>query len=201
MTKENYLNDLSEIKELMNKSTRFVSLSGMSGIMAGIYALIGAAIGYLKIQSYNSEYVKVDTGLFYFILIDLILVALLSVATAVYLTYKKADKNKQSMWNATTKRLLFHFLVPLVTGGIFIIIKLIQHRYGQTGSLMLLFYGLALVNASKFTFSNIKYLGIAEIILGLIGALYPGYGFWLWVIGFGVLHIIYGVFMYVMHGK
>lgn len=201
MTKENYLNDLSEIKELMNKSTRFVSLSGMSGIMAGVYALIGAAIGYLKIQSYNSEYVKVDTGLFYFILIDLILVALLSVVTAVYLTYKKADKNKQSMWNATTKRLLFHFLVPLVTGGIFIIIKLIQHRYGQTGSLMLLFYGLALVNASKFTFSNIKYLGIAEIILGLIGALYPGYGFWLWVIGFGVLHIIYGAFMYVKHDK
>ena len=85
--------------------------------------------------------------------------------------------------------------MPLITGGIYILIILNQQKYGQTGALMLIFYGLALVNASKFTIGNIKYLGYIEIALGLVCALLPGYGFWLWVLGFGVMHIIYGSFM------
>ncbi len=196
MNKDNFIKDIHEIKTLMNKSSRFISLSGLSGIMAGIYAITGAVIAYLFLFPKKGEYLTLHSLNFKLLLVLLASIAVLSFVTAYILTTKKAKKNNEKIWDETTKRLLIHFLIPLVTGGIYILIKLNSQHYGLTASLMLIFYGLALVNASKFTVGNIKYLGYAEIIAGLLCAALPGYGFWFWIIGFGVLHIIYGSFMY-----
>ena len=196
MSEQDYLNDLSEIKQLMNRSSRFISLSGLSGIFAGIYAIIGALVAYYFLFPKSGEYLTLHSWNFKLMLILLAAVALLSVVTAYLLTRRKAIKNQEKVWDATTRRLLLNFAIPMVTGGIYILIKLSSQHYGLTGSLMLIFYGLALVNASKYTVGNIKYLGYAQIILGLICAALPGYGLWFWVIGFGVFHILYGALMY-----
>jgi len=201
MESKKYLDDLSSIKDLMSRSSRFISLSGISGIMAGIYALTGAAITYFYLLPTAGGHLTLHSWNFKIIIGILIAVAALSVITAFLLTSKKAKKNKEKIWDDTTKRLLISFLVPLVAGGIYILIKLNSQHYGLTGSLMLIFYGLALINASKYTLSNIKYLGYAELILGLICAAFPGYGFWFWIIGFGLLHIIYGSLIYLKEEK
>jgi hypothetical protein len=201
MSSEDYLKDISEIKTLMNRSTRFISLSGLSGVLAGTFALIGAAFAYWLVSSSKRGYLILDGRIFNLVMLDLVLVFILSVGTAIYFTTLKAKKNNERIWDATTKRLLLSFLVPLVAGGLYILIILKQQRYGQTGALMLLFYGLALVNASKYTLGYVKYLGYTEIILGLLCAFYPGLGFWFWVIGFGVMHIIYGTLMYFKYEK
>lgn len=201
MSSEDYLKDISEIKNLMNKSSRFISLSGLAGIFAGIYALIGAGYAYWLVAQSSRGDLMYGGKVFKIILIDLLLVLIFSVGTAIYLTTKKVKKNGEKIWDATTKRLLTSFLIPLISGGLYIIIILSQGKYGHTGALMLLFYGLALINASKYTVSNVKYLGYSEIILGLVGAVFPGYGFWFWVIGFGVMHIIYGGIVYVKHER
>ena len=200
MSEQDYLKDISEIKNLMNRSSRFISLSGLSGIFAGIYALIGAGVAYfflLPIQYYvtlHSWNFKMLVGL-------LIAVAVLSVVTAFLLTTRKAKAHNAKIWDDTTKRLLLNFMIPLVTGGIYILIKLNSQHYGLTAALMLIFYGLALVNASKYTIGNVKYLGYVEIIAGLLCAALPGYGFYFWVFGFGVMHIIYGGIMYFQEKK
>ncbi|WP_397363443.1 hypothetical protein [Olleya sp. R77988] len=199
MRNEDYLKDISEIKNLMNKSSRFISLSGLSGILAGIYALIGAALTYYLVTKYSYGILKLDGWVFRTVMLILFMVAFLSAITGIYLTTRKAKKNGEKIWDNSSKRLLFNFLVPLIAGGLYILIILSQGRYGQTGGLMLIFYGLALVNASKFSIGNIKYLGFTEIILGLIATLYPHNGFWFWVIGFGVMHIIYGTFMHIKY--
>ncbi len=201
MESQKYLEDLSEIKNLMNRSSRFISLSGLSGIMAGIYATLGAFIAYFYLTPTQGEYVTLHSWNFKFILLTLIIVASLSVITAFIITTKKAKRNGEKIWDATTRKLLTSFLVPLITGGIYIIIKLSSQHYGLTASLMLIFYGLALVNASKFTLGNVKYLGYVEIILGLVCAALPGYGIWFWIIGFGILHIIYGSLIYFSEEK
>lgn len=201
MSEQDYLKDISEIKELMNRSSRFISLSGLSGIFAGLYALIGAAVAYWMVANSGREYLILDGVVFRYIMLDLFLIAFLSVVTAIYLTTKKARKAGVKVWDSLTRRLLLNFLIPLVVGGIYILIILNQQKYGQTGALMLIFYGLALINASKYTVGKIRYLGYVEVILGLICAALPGYGFWLWVIGFGVMHIIYGTIMYVQEKK
>ncbi len=196
MEQNNYLKDISEIKDLMNKSSRFISLSGLSGILAGIYALIGAAVAYWLVANSARQYLILDGEIFRLVLLDLFLIAFISIVTAIYLTTKKAKRNEVKVWDNSSRRLILNFLIPLVVGGIYILIILGQQKYGQTAALMLIFYGLALINASKYSIGNIRYLGYIELVLGLICAMLPGYGFWLWVFGFGIMHIIYGTLMY-----
>lgn len=199
MESKDYLKDLSEIKDLMNRSSRFISLSGLSGIMAGIYALIGAAMAYYLVTNYSYGKLYIFHGwVFWTTMFILFMVAFLSALTGMVLTTRKAKKNNEKIWDNSSRRLLINFLIPLLVGGLYCLIILHQGRYGQTAGLMLIFYGLALINASKYSIGDIKYLGLIDIVLGLIAALYPGYGFWLWVLGFGVMHIVYGT---VMHFK
>ena len=205
MDDKNYLKDITEIKDMMNKSSRFISLSGLSGILAGIYALIGAYLAYFILDNYNylsdlRNPMNKDEIQFKLIVIATI-VALLSIVTAFLLTKKKAKQDGTKIWDTTTKRLLFNFLVPLFTGGIFSLIILNQGFYSFVAPATLIFYGLALFSASKYTFGNVKYLGIAEIILGLISMNFIGYGLYFWAIGFGILHIIYGTLMYFKYEK
>ncbi len=196
MSQQDYLNDISEIKNLMHKSSRFISLSGLSGIMAGIYALIGAALTYYLVDTYSYGTLLLDGWIFRSVMVVLFFVASFSIVTGIILTTRKAKKNGEKIWNQSSRRLIFNFLIPLVAGGLYILIILSQGRYGQTGGLMLIFYGLALVNASKYSLGDIKYLGFIEMTLGLIATAFPGYGFWLWVMGFGFMHIIYGTWMH-----
>ncbi|MFV0541646.1 MAG: hypothetical protein ACK5MZ_10510 [Aestuariibaculum sp.] len=196
-----YLKDINDIKTLMNRSSRFISLSGLSGIMAGIYALIGAAIAYWLVENYSYGVLTLNGRIFKLCLLILASVAILSIVTAIYLTTKKAKKNGEKIWDRASKRLIVNFSIPMVAGGIYILTILSHGKYGQTGGLMLIFYGLALINASKYSIGDIRYLGITEIILGLIAAMFPGYGFWIWVIGFGVMHILYGIRMHYKYDK
>ena len=200
MSEQDYLNDISEIKKLMNRSSRFISLSGLSGILAGCYAFAGAIVAYFFILP-EGEFVILESWNFRMLNVLLIGIALLSIITAYLLTTRKARKNNEKVWDSTTKRLLLNFLIPLATGGVYILIKLNSQHHGLTAALMLIFYGLALVNASKYTLGNIKYLGFVEIVLGLICAAFPDYGFWFWILGFGVSHIVYGSLMFVREKK
>lgn len=201
MSNEEYLKDISEIKNLMNKSSRFISLSGLSGILAGVYALIGAAVTYWLVMTYSNGTLYLDGWISRTVILILCIVAGLSILTGILLTTKKAKKNGEKIWDGSSRRLVINFLIPLITGGLYILIILNQQKYGQAGALMLIFYGLALVNASKFSLGDIRYLGYIEIILGLICALFPGYGFWLWVLGFGVMHIVYGTIMHYKYDR
>ncbi|WP_418604265.1 hypothetical protein [Hwangdonia sp.] len=201
MESKDYLKDISEIKDLMNKSSRFISLSGLSGILAGIYALIGAAIAYWLVMAYGDGTLILDGKIFRLVMLDLFLVAALSILTGIFLTTKKAKQQGAKIWNATSKRLVINFLIPLVVGGLYILIILNQQKYGQTAALMLMFYGLALVNASKYSIGDIRYLGYIQIIIGLICAWFPGYGFWLWILGFGIMHIVYGTWMHFKYDR
>lgn len=54
-SKEEQLQQLSEIRLLMERSSRFISLSGLSGVGAGVSALIGSAIAYWRIEQYTAS--------------------------------------------------------------------------------------------------------------------------------------------------
>lgn len=205
MSEKDYLQDITEIKSIMNKSTRFISLSGLSGILAGIYALLGSAFGYFLINSYKTNESPISLmPINYFELMIVavaITILLLSVISAFVLTRKKAKKNNEKVWNSTTKRLLAHFLIPLISGGIFCIVI---YQYGLIGLIApatLIFYGLACINASKYTLGDIFYLGLANVIIGLLATQFIGFGLFFWALGFGVFHIIYGTLMYNKYDK
>ena len=83
MNDKDYLKDISEIKNLMNKSSRFISLSGLSGILAGIYALVGAAMTYYYVTTYSYGTLLLDGWVFKTILFILLMVAFLSIVTGI----------------------------------------------------------------------------------------------------------------------
>lgn len=196
MEAKDYLKDIQDIKEMMSKSTQFISLSGLAGILAGIYALIGAYIVNQLIDNHSSYYVTLESRTFKLILLTAVIVLVLSIVSAYILTAQKAKKQNEKVWNASSKRLLANFSIPLITGGILILLLLKNGSYGLIAPMTLIFYGLACVNASKYTFRDIKYLGITEIILGLFAVQFSGYVLVFWILGFGVCHILYGSIMY-----
>jgi hypothetical protein len=201
MENEKYLQDIQDIKQMMSQSTQFISLSGLSGILAGIYALIGATIVNYLLEQNKFDVVIIEGLTFKLIILTAFVVLLLSLVTASILTKQKAKKVGEKVWNASAKRLLINFCIPLFTGGIFAILLLRQEVYGLIAPITLIFYGLACLNASKYTLKDVRYLGITEIILGLIAVEFSGYGLYFWVLGFGICHIVYGAMMYFKYDR
>jgi hypothetical protein len=205
MEKEKYIQDLRQIKEIMDRSSKFISLSGLSGIAAGIIALAGAW------YAYNYIYTESDYFSYNIILLSsgdvrsLIglgaVILTLAIGAGLFFTAKKAKKSNQKIWNSQAKRLLVNLSIPLVTGGLLSLIFLSRGFIGIIAPLTLIFYGLALVNASKYTHQEIRSLGIIEIILGLLSAYFIGFGLLFWAIGFGLLHIVYGIIMHYRYGS
>jgi hypothetical protein len=204
-TKEKYIADLKVIRQMMDRSCRFISLSGLSGVIAGMIAIITAYLGYELIyegQDYFS-YRSTNPSLK-----DLILLVSLgsfavvsAVAVGYILTVRKAKQNGQSVWGPESKQFLGSFFPSLITGGLLVLVLLLKGFIGLLAPLCLLFYGLALVNASKFTLKETRSLGFLEIVLGLLGIYFIGYGLVFWVIGFGFAHIGYGIFMHLKYGS
>jgi hypothetical protein len=192
--------DLKHIRSMMEQSSRFISLSGWSGIFAGIYAIIAASSAYYLFWKSDVDYFNRSTNLISIELVyELLLIGLitliLAVGTGIVLSVRKSKKKQLKIWNHVTKRLLIHLFVPLLSGGLFCIALYLNESLGLIAPAMLIFYGLALLNASKFTFPDIAYLGYCELALGMIGLFFIGKGLLIWAIGFGLLHIIYGIFI------
>ncbi len=196
---QNYIKDLAEIRSMMERSSKFLSLSGWAGILAGIYALAGSFIAYY-IFNFNPDKIDFSSAAAPTNLTNVIILAflilILALVTAIFFSWKKADSKGEKIWNATSRRLLTSMAVPLVVGGILILIMISKGLLGLLAPMTLLFYGLALFNAGKFTIKEVKFLGMVQIILGLISFHFIELGLLFWAAGFGVVHVIYGIYMH-----
>lgn len=197
--KPDYARDITEIRSMMERSTKFLSLSGLAGVMAGIYALGGAYVAY-RVYDFNPAELTTESNAtansLWTIVGVAVIVLVLSLSTAIYLSWKKAVKSGEKFYNATTKRVVSAMLVPLVAGGLLMLALFIKGFIGLMAPCSLIFYGLALYNTSKFTYEEVKPMGLIEIALGLIGAYYVNFGLLCWALGFGVVHIIYGIYLH-----
>ena len=201
MDTQNYLQDIKDIKQMMSQSSQFISLSGSSGILAGLYAILGGCYVNHLIDSHIGKYILLESDTFKKIILTAAIVLLASLVTAYIMTARKARKMGEKVWNPVSKRLVVNFAIPLVTGGIFALLLLRQGHYGLIAPITLLFYGLACLNASKYTLRDVRYLGITEIVLGLFAVEFSGFGLQFWMIGFGICHILYGTMMYFKYDR
>ena len=92
-------------------------------------------------------------------------------------------------------------MIPFLTGGFFILFLIEKEILGLVAPLTLIFYGLACVNASKYTLRDVRYLGITIIIIGLLATEFSGYALEFWALGFGICHIVYGSMMYFKYDR
>jgi len=202
---------LQDIKSLMERSTKFLSLSGFSGILAGFFALIGSGFVhyYWGKELYSGNYERLvftetyhlNYDFLIFCLIDALLVLALSLGFATYFALRNAQRKNIKIWNKSTQQMLENLFIPLLTGGVFCYILGLHNEFEWVPSCTLIFYGLALINASKFTYGDIRSLGLAQLILGLMAGIWLNFGLLFWTIGFGILHILYGFLMYQKYEK
>lgn len=193
---------------MMEKSSRFISLSGLSGVSAGICALLGAILAWPFAYGTKEQFINVDAGLelayeasyynvfnlwLFWIAIGTLVAAFLS---ALFFTWLRSKREGFSLWGATAKRLMINVSVPVVAGGIFLIMLVHYATVELVAPGCLIFYGLGLINASKYTLEDIRYLGYSEVVLGIVNLFFVGYGLYFWAFGFGILHIIYGIYMW-----
>ena len=195
------LEAIQDIRRMMERSSRFISLSGLSGIAAGVCALIGTWFGYRELLafvhregSYNTNATVLDLEMNLMKIATAVFIA--ALVTAYLFTYRRARKNNQPLWDSTARRLMLNTAMPIAVGGMFIMGMLYHGSSRFVAPASLVFYGLALVNGSKYTLGEIRYLGYCEIILGIINLWLPENSIWFWAAGFGLLHIIYGAIMW-----
>ena len=196
MNKEkDYIQDIAEIRSMMERSSKFLSLSGWAGIMAGIYALAGAYIAH-DYLGFNPDSIDYNVSN----LSELIMLAsgvlILALITAIFFSRSKAAAKGEQIWTATSRRLLSSMSVPLVIGGALIVLLISKGLIGLSAPLMLIFYGLALYNAGSFTIKEVRIMGFVQILLGLLNAVFIEYGMLFWAIGFGAVHLAYGIYMH-----
>lgn len=195
---ETHVEDLREIRNLMERSARFLSLSGLAGVVVGLLALASVAIAYssLGISIGHTGYYKLIPQVYGALFANFGAVLLLSLAAGILFAKRNARKQGLVAWDATATRLLINMFIPLAVGGIFCLILLYHGYTGLAAPSTLIFYGLALINASKYSLDDIRYLGILQVATGLLATFFIDYGLLFWGFGFGVLHIVYGAVIY-----
>lgn len=202
-----HLKNLTEIRSLMERSSSFISLSGLSGISAGVMGLIAAYILNSKLgrfMDYTKSPVLTAESRQEMIIFGITVSAIVLAVTfvlAIFFTARKAKKNGLPVWDGSAKRLVINLFIPLVTGGIFCLILIYKYFDWLVLPSMLVFYGLALLNAGKYTHNEIKWLGISEIVIGLAAMLFLNDAIYFWGLGFGLLNILYGMVMYFKHER
>ena len=198
---EKHQEDLVHIRSMMERSSRFISLSGLSGVFAGLSALLGGVYVYQLFKVNGIEYFEDNHQLYSTSLItELILTAFVilffALAFGVFFTVRKSKKLNLPIWTSATKNMLFNLAIPLIAGAVFCFALVYHQMFILVAPSTLIFYGLALLNAEKYTYSDIKYLGFSVVILGSIALFFVGYGLVFWILGFGILHIFYGLLLF-----
>ncbi len=198
MSNERHIEDLKEIRSLMEKSTRFLSLSGWSGIMAGVYALIGA---YLANDYANGAHFQANpTSYFPFLLIGISVMAA-ALITGFVFTYQKAQRNNQTIFSKTALRMLVNIGFPMTVGFFVWLALALKGGEEYMAGMLLIFYGLGLINGSKYTLNDIRVLGVVNVVLGVLALFFTHYGLYFWAAGFGVGHIVYGAYMWMRYER
>ena len=198
---EKHQEDLVHIRSMMERSSRFISLSGLSGVFAGLSALLGGVSVYQLFKVNGIEYFEDNHQLYSTSLItELILTAFVilffALAFGIFFTVRKSKKLNLPIWTSATKNMLFNLAIPLIAGAVFCFALVYHQMFILVAPSTLIFYGLALLNAEKYSYSDIKYLGFSEVILGSIALFFVGYGLVFWILGFGILHIFYGLLLF-----
>ena len=208
-TPKEQLDAIKDMRNLMERSSRFLSLSGLSGVAIGIIALLGSTALYLQLglsplnSGFENKLALIQATLedknFQFLIADALIVLLVAVIAGIMMSINQSKKLQLPSWDLTAKRLLINLFIPLAAGGVLCLIMIAKGELSYLIPVTLIFYGLSLVNASKYSFDEIRTLGVLQTVLGLIAAWLPDYALLLWAIGFGILHIGYGLLIHTKH--
>ena len=206
--------DISLIKNLMEKSSKFSNLSGYAIATTGLLALLGAVFVYFDLGiSISEKYISYaelinqtgNANSIYTKIKLLVIIASLILLTSLLILYVsaklKSERHDINLFNSSFSRALKSLFIPVFSGGVFCGFLILHKMYGLVAPATLIFYGLGLISASKYSYNELELLGYLELLLGTIASYYMGSGLLFWMIGFGIGHIVLGVFIHYKYDK
>lgn len=194
MSIEKAAEDILHIRTVMDRTVKFGSVSGTAGIISGFVAIASALVAWqwlgvgLFVDPDSFSYTEGK----YLLLLGAAVMAL-SVTTAAVLSVRNAARRKESIWTGTTQRLVYAMAVPLVPGGLFALLLLYAGSLYLALAATLIFYGIAMHSAAAFSHAEFRPLGLLCTASGLAAAAFPAYSLLFWLLGFGLLNIIFGL--------
>lgn len=189
---------LQDIRDMMERSSRFISLSGWSGVSAGICGLVGAWFAWqvMKRHDFSDK-----DALGWQLLVVAAVTFCAALGFAVLFTYRRSKKAGVPLWGVASRSLLLNVSIPMLAGGLLVTRMITLGYVGLIAPSCLIIYGIALYCGSKQTLNEIRYLAYTEIVLGILALWNIGYGLFFWMVGFGIMHIVYGLLMWLKYER
>ncbi|MBQ1408707.1 MAG: hypothetical protein IIY87_03000 [Bacteroidales bacterium] len=204
MNNNDALRDIKDIRSMMERSSRFLSISGWGVAAVGIIAIVAAWIAYKVFSdgtlfgythylwAYKTKVAVVGS------LILVVFCGMIVFFSSVIMARRRGVK---FVFDKTMRRTVLNFSIPLLAGGILCLALVLEGHYGLTSSIMLIFYGLALINCHHFSHPVLGTLGYLELLLGLVDCFTVTHALLLWAVGFGLLHLIFGIYLIVINKR
>jgi hypothetical protein len=174
------MDNLQFIRETMERSTSFTAVPGYGGIFMGLTAIAAGFIGHR--QPLGKDW-----------LIVWLVEAILAFAIGLFAMWQKSKISETPLNSAPARKFVFSFLPPLICA---VILTFGLWRFGFFEAMIpswLLLYGASVITSGSFSARVVPVMGWCFIVLGTIAFVLPtSFGNLLMVLGFGILHIIFG---------
>jgi len=181
----------------MQQTSTYFSLRGWTGILLGIYGLLIVYLVHMLTNTYGDGFdgsSQLPIALLEIaIMVFAVVTVLISLITLWIRAKRRAKRHNEKLWSSLSKKLRFHTLIPLLLFVIILIIIANKGYYSSITPLLLLLYGIFLLNLSRFSSGRLKYLAIADIFLAIIAYFVFDKEMLFLGLGFGIFHIIYGL--------
>jgi hypothetical protein len=181
----------------MQQNINPFSLKRYSGILIGLYGLAVVYLINILTSGEQSGIELVSQLPLLFLQIGVTVIALVFIVISLVTLWIRAKrtvrKNDQKLWSIFTRKIRWQTLISLLI--ILIIIIMISNigYFSLTTPLSLFFYGLFLLNLSRFSSIGLRYLSLAEIILAITSYFIYDKEIIFLALGFGFLPILYGI--------
>lgn len=171
--------NLRFIRDTMERASSFTAVPGWGGVYIGLTAVAAGAVAYGRPLTQQFSIWLAE--------------AALALALAILAVRVKSKRLALPLGSRPARRALLSFVPPLLAGAM---LSIILARFGMLGimpGLWLLLYGTAVVTGGAFSVRIVPVMGLCFMLLGAISFVAPvSWGNELLVLGFGVLHIVFG---------
>ena len=184
--------NLRMIRQMMERSTKHSSLSGFSGIIVGLWAIIGVAVTRLAVQpnrahhwlAYIAEFAATWAA-----------VLVLSILTDLLVTKRRAALVGKHVFSKLGTHIVGAAAPGFTAGFVLTMYLLQQQRIGEVYGFWMLSYGLAICAVGLFSVRPVLFLGWAFLLAGAATLFLPhAWGLGMMALSFGGFHIAYGLY-------
>ncbi len=171
----------------MERASSFTAVPGWGGVAIGVTALIAGAAAYGRPLDIQFSIWLAE--------------AAVALVVGIWAVTAKTKRLSQSVQTKAGRRALLSFMPPLLAGGVLTAVLYQIHVLGVIPGLWLLLYGAAVVTGGAFSIRIIPVMGLCFMLLGAIALLASQvWGDVFLMMGFGVIHIVFGAVIARRHG-